>query len=171
MFEPEAAVAIVHAREPVEAVLLMRRTEREGDSWSGHWSCPGGRREPRDVNLPQTALRELEEECGLRLRPDNLETALPPRIARRAEPPYLLVAPFVLKVDRHLPTVLDTLEAAEAMWVPLAILRDPARHGLYSVPGRPPEMRFQAIDLNGTPLWGFTYRLLMDWLGVAVAQI
>jgi 8-oxo-dGTP diphosphatase len=162
--EPEAAVAIVHASEPEEAVLLMRRAERQGDSWSGHWSCPGGRREQGDLNLLQTALRELEEECGIRLRPADLETELPPRIARRPEPPYLLVAPFVFRIGRHLPTVLDTLEAVEAMWVPVSMLRDPERHAWHSIPGRP--MRFPGIDLNGTPLWGFTYKLLMEWLGV-----
>ena len=170
MSEPEAAVAIVHARGPVEAVLLMRRAEREGDSWSGHWSCPGGRRDPLDPDILHTALRELEEECGIRLRRADLETALPPRIARRPEPPYLLVAPFVFRVDRHLPTTLQALEAVEAMWVPLSLLRDPARHAMQSVPGRPPEMRFAAVVLNGTPLWGFTYRLLMDWLDVPVAE-
>jgi len=169
MPEPEAAVAILHAREPEEAVLLMRRAERQGDSWSGHWSCPGGRREPRDLTPLHTALRELEEECGIRLRPEDVERALPPRLARRAEPPYLLVAPFVFKVDRHLPTILDTGEAAEAVWVPLSLLRDRLRHALHSVPGRPPEMRYPGIALNGTPLWGFTYRLLMEWLGVPEA--
>ena len=58
MSEPEAAVAIVHAREPEESGLLMRRSVRQDDPWSGHWSCPGGRRETHDLNLLQTALRE-----------------------------------------------------------------------------------------------------------------
>lgn len=165
--EAEAAVAIVHAAAPEPSVLLMRRTEREGDSWSGHWSCPGGRREPDDPNLLHTALRELEEECGIRLQPADLETEMPPRVARRAEPPYLLVAPFVFRVSSYLPTVLDAAEAAEAVWVPVSLLRDTARHAWQSVPGRPAEMKYPGIALNGTPLWGFTYRLLMDWLGVA----
>jgi 8-oxo-dGTP pyrophosphatase MutT (NUDIX family) len=166
MPEPEAAVAIVHARAPEDAVLLMRRTERADDSWSGHWSCPGGRRDEQDSDLLQTALRELEEECGIRLRRDNLEAELPHRIARRAEPPYLVVAPFVFRVDRHLPTVLNVGEAAEAMWVPLSILRDPARHAWQSVPGRPPDVHYPGVLLNRTPLWGFTYKLLMDWLEI-----
>ena len=166
MSEPEAAVAIVHARDPEEAVLLMRRTERADDPWSGHWSCPGGRRDPQDIDLLHTALRELEEECGIRLRRDDLEVALPYRIARRPEPPYVLVAPFVFRVDGPMATILDAGEAAEAMWVPLSILRDPSRHASHSVPGRPPEMLYPGVLINRTPLWGFTYKLLLDWLGI-----
>ena len=60
-------------------VLLMRRAERADDSWSGQWSLPGGRREPGDLDLVETALRELEEECGIRLGRDQLEQALPVR--------------------------------------------------------------------------------------------
>jgi 8-oxo-dGTP pyrophosphatase MutT (NUDIX family) len=164
--EPHAAVAIVYARGPEEAVLLMRRTERTGDSWSGHWSFPGGHREARDAGLLDTALRELEEECGVRLQAGDLEKAMPARLARRASGPYLLVAPFVFRTDRRPAITLHQGEAAEALWVPLAILRDTSRHCLQIVPGRPPEMRFPAIALGPTPLWGFTYRLLTDWLGM-----
>ena len=166
MPEPDAAVAIVHARDPEEAVLLMRRAERLEDSWSGQWSFPGGRKEPQDLDLLHTALRELDEECGIRLSPNDLETALAPRVARRVAPPYLLVAPFVLRVNRQLPTVLDAVEAVEGVWVPLSMLRDSTLHAVQSVPGRPPEMQYPAILLNGTPVWGFTYRLLMDWLAI-----
>ena len=166
MPEPDAAVAIVHARGAADSVLLMRRAEREADAWSGHWSFPGGRREPEDRDLLHTALRELEEECGIRLARERLEAALPPAVARRRVGRFLLVAPFLFSVDDELPPALDPQEAVEAVWVPLSVLRDPARHALRPVPGLPPEVRFPAIDLNGVPLWGFTYRLITDWLGL-----
>lgn len=60
--------------------------------------------------------------------------------------------------------VLDPEEVAEAVWVPLSLLRDPTRHRLSSVPRLPPEMAFPAIELNGVPLWGFTYRVITEWL-------
>lgn len=167
--EPEAAVAIVHALGPVESVLLMRRSEREGDSWSGQWSLPGGRRDPGDRDALETALRELEEECGIRLDRAQMERALPVRWARRRTPPYLLVAPFVFRVAEELPTALDAREAVEALWAPLEMLRDRQRHALGPVPGRPPATLFPGIALAGAPLWGFTYRLLEDWLGDAAA--
>jgi 8-oxo-dGTP pyrophosphatase MutT (NUDIX family) len=163
MPEPDAAVAIVHARA-ADSVLLIRRAERDADAWSGHWSFPGGRREPADPDLLHTALRELEEECGIRLARERLETALPPAVARRKVGRFLLVAPFVFGVDGEEPVKLDPQEAADAMWVPLNVLRDEERHALRSVPGLPPDLRYPSIELKGVPLWGFTYRLIADWL-------
>jgi len=165
MAEPEAAVALVHA-VPADSVLLIRRTERESDSWSGHWSLPGGRRDPGDVDLLHTALRELEEECGIRLPGAELGTAMPARLVGRRVGHYFLVAPFAFRVDSELATILDPLEAAHAEWLPLATLRDLDRHRLRNVPGHPPETLFPAIDLDGAPLWGFTYRLLCDWIAL-----
>jgi 8-oxo-dGTP pyrophosphatase MutT (NUDIX family) len=162
--QPKAAVAIVHTRGPGESVLLIRRAERDEDSWSGHWSFPGGRLELQDPDLLHTALRELEEECGIRLAPEDLEAALPSMVARRQSPPFVLVAPYVFAVPCELPTLLHLAEAVEAVWVRRTCLEDPAQHRLCPVPGRKAEMLYPAIELNGIPLWGFTYRLITDWL-------
>ncbi|HVP46454.1 MAG TPA: NUDIX domain-containing protein [Bryobacteraceae bacterium] len=92
MADPEAAVAILHAQEPAESVLLIRRAERENDPWSGHWSFPGGRREPEDPDLLCTALRELNEESGIHLGREHLQASLRPMLAGRRTGRFLLVA-------------------------------------------------------------------------------
>jgi ADP-ribose pyrophosphatase YjhB (NUDIX family) len=166
MADPEAAVAIVRARAPQESILLIRRTEREGDPWSGHWSLPGGRRDPGDRDLLHTALRELAEECSIVLTPEQLETALPASSVGRLLGPRMVVAPFVFSVDHELPATADPEEAVEAVWVPVSVLRDPSRHAIHSVPGMPPDVQFPGIELHGVPLWGFTYKLITGWLGV-----
>ena len=166
MGEPEAAVAILRAAVPEDSILLIRRAEREGDSWSGHWSFPGGRRDPEDPDLLHTALRELEEECGIRLPREAVHADLPYAIARRRVGRFLVVAPFVFQVPRQLATVLDPVEAAGSRWVPVRDILDFAQHCLRSVPGLPDEMRYPSIDLDGLPLWGFTYRLITHWLGL-----
>jgi 8-oxo-dGTP pyrophosphatase MutT (NUDIX family) len=163
---PEAAVAIVRASVPEDSVLLMRRTVREGDSWSGQWSFPGGKCETGDASPLATALRELSEECGIHLAAEALTATLPNRLARRRVGRFLLVAPFVFAVTDQLDTIPSPEETAEAVWVPIRILRDPTRHHLQRVPGWPDEMLYPGIDLNGMPLWGFTYRLMTDWLGM-----
>jgi 8-oxo-dGTP pyrophosphatase MutT (NUDIX family) len=168
--EAEAAVAIVHACGLQESVLLIRRTERDNDPWSGHWSFPGGRREAGDPDLVHTALRELEEECGIRLGRERLEASLEPALTGRRLGQSITVAPFLFRADSELPTILDPHEAAEARWIPLSLLRDPARHCLRPVQRLPREMAFPAIVLNGVPLWGFTYRMLTEWLGLRSQQ-
>jgi len=82
----------------------------------------------------------------------------------------ITVAPFLFRAEGEMPTVLDPNEAAEARWIPLSLLRDPARHSLRPVPRLPQEMAFPAIELNGVPLWGFTYRVITEWLGLHAAQ-
>jgi 8-oxo-dGTP pyrophosphatase MutT (NUDIX family) len=171
MADPEAAVAIVRARAPEESILLIRRTERVGDPWSGHWSLPGGRRDPQDSDLLHTALRELAEECAILLTPDQLENALPAASVGRLLGPRMLVAPFVFSIESELPTIAAPEEAVETLWVPARVLRDPTRHAVHSVPGMPPEQQFPGIELNGVPLWGFTYKLVTSWLGVNVVPI
>jgi 8-oxo-dGTP pyrophosphatase MutT (NUDIX family) len=164
MPEAHAAVAVVHTQGEHESVLLIRRTERADDPWSGHWSFPGGRREPEDEDLVETALRELAEECGIVLGRESLEACLPPASAGRRVGRVMTVAPFLFRAASELPTRLDPEEAAESVWIPLSLLRDPARHCLTCVPRLSSEWIFPAIHLNGVPLWGFTYRVLSEWL-------
>jgi hypothetical protein len=78
----------------------------------------------------------------------------------------MVVAPFVFAIENELPTVLDPEEAVEAVWVATARWRTPEKHRLRNVPGMPANWLFPAHDLNGVPVWGFTYRLVMDWLGL-----
>ena len=166
MAETEAAVAILHSRAAEESVLLIRRAERDGDPWSGHWAFPGGRREASDAGLLDTALRELEEECGVRLSREHLETELPRRFALRWNGAPVPVTPFVFRVERELEAAPDELEAVQTLWAPLSLLRDPRNHQLMPAPGLPPGDCRPAVALPGAPLWGFTYKLICDWLGV-----
>mgnify|MGYP005810720899 CR=1 FL=1 len=167
MNQPEAAVALVRAQEPEPAVLLMRRAERDGDPWSGQWSFPGGHIEPEDANPLQTAIRELREECGVAVTERQLEAALPDAVARRKGPRHLVVSPFVFELRERPEVTVDLAEAVEGRWVALSRLADPAHHRLGPVPGMPRHLLFPSIGLAAVPLWGFTYRLLTDWLRIA----
>ena len=70
--EPEAPLqaavaAILRESEGKLELLLIRRSSRASDPWSGQMALPGGRRDPSDPSLRQTAIRETLEEVGLDL--------------------------------------------------------------------------------------------------------
>ncbi len=92
------------------------------------------------------------------------------RVARRRVGRFIPVAPFHFRVKSRLKTSLSPGEAVEALWVPLADLRDSARHCLRPVPGIAENMLYPAVNLTATPLWGFTYRLITAWLGMEDAR-
>ncbi len=67
-----AAVAMLLTNTPSgPEVLLIRRAEYEGDPWSGDVAFPGGVIESEDNGPQQAAEREVCEEIGLQLKPQN----------------------------------------------------------------------------------------------------
>ena len=67
----QAAVALVLAPDHDGAgslsLLLVRRSDRDGDPWSGHMALPSGQAHESDADLLQTARRETLEEVGIDL--------------------------------------------------------------------------------------------------------
>jgi 8-oxo-dGTP pyrophosphatase MutT (NUDIX family) len=140
-----------------DRVLLMKRTEREGDPWSGHISLPGGRYEPRDVDLLTTAIRETREELGIDLAGarvlGNLE-AIHPRLAG---PKGFEVTPFVFAPGVALEPHTGP-EAAAVFWMPLSVAQSGAIDGTYTYPNT--QMTFPCWTYEGHTVWGLTWRIL-----------
>lgn len=163
---PEAAVAVLLAKHPVESILLIRRATNPADPWSGHWSFPGGRRDDADPDLLTTALRELDEECSIQLDREQLTRELPSSYAGKSVGNTIAVAPYLFEIAEQLQANLNPREADDYVWTPVALLADRSRHRWQRIPGFANRAMFPAVDLKGTPLWGFTYRVLCDLLGI-----
>jgi 8-oxo-dGTP pyrophosphatase MutT (NUDIX family) len=160
-----AAVVIVvrEGRNEVET-LLIERAERAEDPASGQVAFPGGHVSEGDGSLAATALRELEEEVGLR-RADVVgevrfvSTELAIRFGLR-------VAVFTAALASHAgpPTPRSPEEVAHVFWLPRSalgtsrpIIRETSR-GLAEV---------RATVFEGHVLWGFTRRVLCQFFGIA----
>lgn len=153
-----AAVSVIVAPDP-DALLLIRRAEREGDPWSGHIGLPGGRLDPADRNLTDTALRETFEEIGWQLHPDQLLGTLPDVWPRTPLPRLIVVRPFVFAVEARVEFTLSD-EVAEAFWVPVTTLRDPAIYREAMIDLRGERRGFPAFHLGSHVIWGLTERIL-----------
>jgi 8-oxo-dGTP pyrophosphatase MutT (NUDIX family) len=158
-----AAVAAVLREQHGDAeVLLIRRAKQESDPWSGHMAFPGGRQDPSDPDLLHTAVRETEEEVGLRLHPEaHLLGRLDdlPAVARGRRV-GLVIAPFVFAIGEAPELVPNASEVDELVWTPLSPLARGARDTKfpYQLEGRSFEL--PAYDVDGRIVWGLTHRML-----------
>ena len=160
---PRAAVAMLITRhEP--AVLLMKRAEHPDDPWSGHWCFPGGLIEAGDPAPAAAARRELQEECGVDLAGRNPDLDLGIHLAGSHVDRPIPVAPILCILDAARPLRPDPREVADARWCPLAQLADHSRHEEARLAPADPDRLMPCVRIDDTPLWGFTYEVLMYWL-------
>jgi 8-oxo-dGTP pyrophosphatase MutT (NUDIX family) len=163
-----AAVAIVLRDGPEGQLelLLIKRSEREDDPWSGHIALPGGRHDPADATLQDTAVRETREETGIDLDRDGIVLGTLDELRPRTESlPAIIVTPFVAVVRRDV-TMETSDEVAIAFWVPLASLSDPALTVQSDVTARGATWRVPSYVLGGHIVWGMTERILRNLLAI-----
>jgi 8-oxo-dGTP pyrophosphatase MutT (NUDIX family) len=162
-----AAIALV--LRPTESgepeLLLIKRAEMAQDPWSGHIACPGGRMDPGDRDLEQTAIRETWEETGIDLARDGRILGTLDDISPRSPTlPPLIIRPFVAVVKPEV-TIVESPEVAEAFWVPLAAVRETAAWGRAFVPIRGVGDTEVDVFTHGEhTVWGLTYRALSQFL-------
>lgn len=140
-------------------LLFIRRTEHARDHHSGQVAFPGGRVDAIDVSHEATALREAEEEIGL--RPDNV--LLLGRLGVYHTVSNFEVTPVVGHIRKAFEPVPDPREVDRVFSIPLAWLADPdnLERRRRQLPGTD-----TLIDVlyyrpyQGELLWGVTARLV-----------
>ncbi|WP_415380761.1 NUDIX hydrolase [Halosimplex sp. TS25] len=158
--EREAAVlAPIVTRDGAEHVLFTKRAEHLSDH-PGQMSFPGGGREPADADLLATALREGNEEIGLRAE----EVEVVGRLDDIRTITDYLVRPFVVRVvDREYRP--SDAEVAEVAVLPVDGLTDLDNyeserrdHPHYG------EIRLHFFHVGGYTVWGATANMLVQLL-------
>ena len=166
--EREAAVALlVRPRDALE-VLLIKRSERESDPWSGHMALPGGRRAPEDADLCATAMRETAEEVGIdTLRIGTVIGELDDVAPRSPRLPPVIIASYVVAVPPYVTATPDPREVDAALWIPVDALRDESAVAdlVLELEGGP--RTFPSLRYNEHVIWGLTHRILTQFLTIA----
>lgn len=165
---PRAAVLIpIYEVDGIPHVLLTLRTETV-EYHKGQISFPGGAQDTEDADLAATALREAEEEIGLKREDVEIWGRLDDMVTITD----FLVSPFVGGVTKPAPYPFapSTIEVAELLVVPLPHLRDPSSLNTEPTvwrgyPARPPSYNF-----GEHLIWGATARILHQFLEVASGE-
>jgi 8-oxo-dGTP pyrophosphatase MutT (NUDIX family) len=160
-----AILLALRARADGEPELLMiKRAEAEGDPWSGHIACPGGRMEEGDHDLAVTAVRETWEETGVDVARDGrLLGHLDDISPRTPVLPPIVIRPYVALVRAGV-EIVPSREVAAAFWVPVSALREQTAWGIGQV-AMGGAMRQVSVFQHGEyTVWGLTERVLRQFL-------
>jgi 8-oxo-dGTP pyrophosphatase MutT (NUDIX family) len=156
---PAAVLLPLYVRNGVDHVLFTRRTEILNHH-SGEISFPGGGRHPEDPDLKATALRETEEEMGIRPADVSVLGRLDDFVSIHG----YRVTPFVGTFPWPYPFRVNDREISEVIEVPLADLTDPAvfRKEDWRHKGRLHPVYFYTVGRH--EIWGLTAAILRQFL-------
>jgi 8-oxo-dGTP pyrophosphatase MutT (NUDIX family) len=156
-----AVLAPLYMRNGLPHLLFTRRAATL-NAHQGEIAFPGGSHEPSDGGLERTALREAQEEIGV--KPERIV------LLGRLEPVVTVVSNFtIVPFVGLLPNGLGVLqpnpqEVADIIEAPLAELADPAIFHAeeWTRAGQPHTVYF--FDYGPNRIWGATARMLFALL-------
>jgi 8-oxo-dGTP pyrophosphatase MutT (NUDIX family) len=153
--QPVRPAAVLIPDHPQPTVLLTQRSAHLNDH-AGQIAFPGGKIDATDASPLDAALREAEEEVGLKrefVEPIGYLDLYATGFGFRILPTVARVKPgFKLSINRG--------EVDDAFEVPLAFLMDPANHQLHSKEFRGMERWYYAMPFAERYIWGATAGIL-----------
>jgi 8-oxo-dGTP pyrophosphatase MutT (NUDIX family) len=153
--QTEAAVLVaiyLIGREP-HVVLTRRRADLRRHA--GEISFPGGRRDPADVTLAATALREAQEEIGLPQAAVSIAGQLMPTSTFVTN---YAIHPFVGAIAAQTAWGVNAAEVDAVLELSLRALR--LARGTAQITRRGFTFETDAYELQGHLIWGATARIL-----------
>jgi 8-oxo-dGTP pyrophosphatase MutT (NUDIX family) len=138
-------------------ILLTQRTAHLHDH-PGQISFPGGRCDPQDKSVIDTALREAEEEIGLPASKVEILGSLPHYLTITG----YQVTPVVSLVDAGLEYQPDEFEVADIFEVPMGYLMNPHHHEQRMWQSPQGQRRFYAMPYENKFIWGATAGMLRN---------
>ncbi|WP_299018219.1 CoA pyrophosphatase [uncultured Photobacterium sp.] len=122
----------------------------------GQIAFPGGRYEPQDVDLIDTAIRETKEETGISCNRERILGQLPslPTISG------YIVTPYVSTISANYRPDLDPNEVDDLFEVPIEYLLNPVnmRSARFSINGT--DLNIYAIPYHNHSIWGATAQMV-----------
>ena len=155
----QAAVLIPVTVSPDPGIILTVRHQHL-NSHGGEVAWPGGKQDPGDLDLQYTALRESEEEIGLKPTDVEVLCQLRPFISKYG----LLVTPYVGLVASQLELSANPDEIDAIFEVPLSYLEDDPRTDTNTIERHGEKHIIPEYHFQGHRIWGLTAMILHEFL-------
>lgn len=141
---------------------LMKRPTYAG-AHSGQVSLPGGKFEQEDIDLRTTALRETEEEIGVKSEKVEVIGSLSDLFIIASN---FKVYPSVGYVNERPVFVPDAVEVESVLEVSLSQLKDESKRGIEQMTFGNYTIHSPYFDVEGHVVWGATAMMLSEFLHV-----
>jgi 8-oxo-dGTP pyrophosphatase MutT (NUDIX family) len=152
---PAGVLVPLCARNGEVRVVLARRTEHVPHH-KGQICFPGGSQDPGDADLFATALREAEEELGIRGESVELLGAMEPVPTVTG----FFIQPYVVRIPEETGFSLDDFEMEEVFEVPLSVFSEYDRYRCAEATFLGKEYRVYFFDHGPHTIWGATAKIL-----------
>jgi len=157
-----AVLLLLFPKNKETNLLFIKRTE-DGRAHSGQISFPGGRWEQTDANYQDTALREAEEEIGIKRDQIEIISKLSPLFIPVS---YFQVHPFVAWCAETPGFQKNATEVAQILEVPLSqLFRKETKIKSTVVRAIQPDFKMEVPAYQpseGTIIWGATAMMLAE---------
>jgi len=167
----EAAVLIPFLRiDECWHILYIRRAIFNGDQHSGQVAFAGGKRELDDASLEMTALREVEEEVGIK----QSDVTTLGHLNHHHTISKFQVTPYVGVIPWPYPLKLDKTEVAHAFTLPLNWLANSSHYRTEQRSHLDLKRTWPVIyyeEYEGELLWGATARMTLSLIEVLKTKL
>ena len=155
-----AVLVLFYEKEDGINLVLILRKKYHGVH-SAQVSFPGGKHDPEDEALKLTALRETEEEVGIKKEDIHVIGQLTDLYI---PPSNYLVQPFVGYLEQTPEFTPEPKEVEEVIEAPLSLLLDDSIMGKkkIKVSARNLKINYPYFDVKGHTVWGATAMMLSE---------
>lgn len=160
--EGAVLIAFFHDQQGINTIMIQRSVY--DGVHSGQIAFPGGRRDPTDQSLTETALREAIEEVGVQRDAIKVIGSL----SRLYIPPSNFdVLPVIAVLSKRPALTIQPDEVTEAFFVPLRQLANPESCQLKTIHARNYNIaNVPAYCIDNRIIWGATAMIISELLAV-----
>lgn len=152
----QAAVLVPVIEKKGEATVLLTKRSESLPTHAGQISFPGGKVDPSDANVIETAFREAHEEVGLEAEYIDPVGFMDDYLTGTG----FRIAPLVAVVREGFTITPDHKEVDDVFEVPLGFLMNARNHEIHTREWRGAQRLFYAMPYEERFIWGATAGIL-----------